>query len=60
MEVILTLWTLNYVDYVPFVVLILSLLFTSEPNHLEKSYSRISEKHDQTSINLTICLTYAT
>ena len=56
MKVILTLWTLNYVDCVPFVVLILSLLFTSEPNNLEKSYSRISEKHDQTSINLIVWL----
>ena len=37
------------------VVLILSLLLTIEPTNLEKSYSRISEKHDQTSsINLTV------
>ena len=36
-----------------FLVLILSILFTIEPTHLTKSCSRISEKHDQTSINLT-------
>ena len=36
-----------------FPVLILSVLLTIEPTNLKKSYSRISEKHDQTSINLT-------
>ena len=37
-----------------FLALILSILFTIEPTHLTKSYSsQISEKHDQTSINLT-------
>ena len=37
------------------VLLILSLLFTIEATNLGKSYSRISEKHDQTSsINLTV------
>ena len=34
-----------------FSVLILSILFKS--THLAKSYSQISEKHEQTSINLT-------
>ena len=38
--------TLN-TDCVFFVVLVLSLMFTIEPNNLEKSYSGISEKHDQ-------------
>ena len=37
-----------------FVVLVLSLLFAIEPNNSEKSYSGISEKHDQTCINLTV------
>ena len=46
-----TLWILDYVDCVPFPVLILSILF--KPTHLTKSYSQISEKYDQTSINLT-------
>ena len=32
-KVFLTLWTLNYVDYVPFFVLILSILFTNEPTN---------------------------
>ena len=36
-----------------FFVLILFILFTSEPTNLIKRYSRIPEKHDQTSINLT-------
>ena len=40
-----------------FVVLILSLLSTIEPTNSEKSCSRISEKYDQISINLTMCLT---
>ena len=40
-----------------FVVLILSLLSTIEPTNAEKSCSRISEKYDQISINLTMCLT---
>ena len=35
-----------------FLVLILSM-FTMEPAKLKKSYSRISEKHEHTSINLT-------
>ena len=29
-------------------------MFTIELNNLEKSYSRIFKKHDQTSINLTV------
>ena len=40
-----------------FVVLILSRLFSIEATKLKKLYSRISKKHDQTSINLAICLT---
>ena len=32
-------------------------MLTIKPNNLEKSYSRISEKHDQTYINLAMCLT---
>ena len=51
--VISTPWTLNYGDYVPFFILILSMLFTIEPTNFKKSYSGISKKHDQTSINLT-------
>ena len=53
MIVISTLWTLNYGNCVPFFVLILSILFTSEPTNLIKCYSQVFEKHDQTSINLT-------
>ena len=36
-----------------FLVMILSILFTIEPTNLKKSYSQISEKHEQNSINLT-------
>ena len=36
-----------------YLILILSVLLTIEPTNLKKSYSRISEKHDQISINLT-------
>ena len=50
MIVISTLWTLNYGNCVPFLVLIISILFTYEPTNSKKCYSRISEKHDQTSI----------
>ena len=32
-------------------------MFTIKSNNFEKSYSQISEKHDQTSINLTMGLT---
>ena len=35
-----------------FFVMILSLLSTVEPTNFKECYSRISEKHDQTSINL--------
>ena len=35
-----------------FFVLILFILFTSEPTNLIKRYSRIPEKHDQTSTNV--------
>ena len=52
-KVISTLWTLNYDDCVPFLVLILSILFTIKATNLWKPYSWISKKHDQTSINLT-------
>ena len=54
MKVMVTLWTLIVLF---FVVLVLSLMFTIEPNNLEKSYSEILEKHDQTSIYLTMCYT---
>ena len=37
-----------------FFILILSILSTTEPTNYKKLYSRISEKHDQTSINLTV------
>ena len=36
-----------------FLVLIFSLLFMIKPTNLKNSYSQISEKRDQTSINLT-------
>ena len=54
MKVILTFWTLNYVDCTPFLFsfFIISILFTIEPTFLKKSYSPISKKHDQTSSNL--------
>ena len=55
MKVPVTLWTLIVFFLV---VLILSLMFTIEPNNLEESYSGISEKHDQTSINLTCVILY--
>ena len=51
LEIILTLWTLNYVDCVSFSCISIFLLI--EPTNLKKSYSRISEKHLQTSISLT-------
>ena len=50
---VLTLSALNYVDCERFFVLILSILFIIEPNNFKKSYSWISEKQDQTSINLS-------
>ena len=40
-----------------FVVLILSRLFSIEATNLKKPYSRISKKHDQTTISFAICLT---
>ena len=36
-----------------FLVMILSILITIELTNFKKSYSQISEKHKQTSINLT-------
>ena len=48
-----TLWTLNYVDCIPFscfLVLILSILLTIKPNNLRKFYSQIFKKHNQTFI----------
>ena len=54
MEVILILCTLNCVEcFSFFFALILARLLTNEPTNLKKSSSQISEKHDQTSINLT-------
>ena len=48
MKVILTLRILNNGDRVPF------FSYGSQSSQqYKKSYSRISEKHDQTSINLT-------
>ena len=47
------LWTLNSGDRVPLFVLILCILLTIEPTNFKKSYSQISEKHDQTFIDLT-------
>ena len=35
-----------------FLALILSILFTIESTNSKESYSQISEKHDQTAINL--------
>ena len=52
MIVISKLWTLNYVDCVPFSYMILSILLTIELTYFEKSFSWICKKHDQTSINL--------
>ena len=63
-----TLWTLNYVDCIPFLlVLVLSIRLTINPNKLRTFYSQVSEKQDQTSIfvegsyksspvHLSICL----
>ena len=51
---ILTLSILNYVGCVSFFVLTLSISLTIEPINLKKSYFRISEKHNQTSVNLCI------
>ena len=55
MKVLLTLGTLNSGDCVPLFVLILCILLTVEPTNFKKSYLRnlISEKHEQTSINLS-------
>ena len=53
MKVILTFWTLNSSDRVPLFILILCILLTTEPTNLKKYYSRVSEKHDKTSIDLT-------
>ena len=49
MKVILTLWTINYIAYVPFFLFILSILFTIRPTNLKN----LSKKHYQTSVNLT-------
>ena len=40
MEVILTFGTLTYVSNVPFLVLILSILFTTEPTNLKRYYQK--------------------
>ena len=53
MKVILTLWTLNSSDRVPLFIVVLCILLTPEPTNLKKYYSQVSEKHDQTSIDLT-------
>ena len=43
----------NNCDHVPFFLLIFSIFFTIKPTNLKKNYSQISEKHGQTSTNLT-------
>ena len=53
MKAILSFWTPNYVDSISFLLLIISIFFTIEPNNFKKPYSVISEKHDQSSINWT-------
>ena len=53
MKATISFWTAKYVDCIAFLLLFLSILFTIEPNNFKKSYSLISEKHDQSSINLT-------
>ena len=52
-KVILTLWTLNSGDRVPLFYWLFWILLTMDPTNFKKSYSRLSEKHDQSSINLT-------
>ena len=52
-KVILTLWTLNSGDRVPLFYWLFWILLTMDSTNLKKSYSRLSEKHDQSSINLT-------
>ena len=39
-----------------FVVLIIFLVFATEPTNLEKSHFQIFGKHDENSIYLTICV----
>ena len=57
MKVILTFWTLNYVDWLcSFSLLILSILFTIEPTNLKQFFSRIWEKHDETYFSISIFL----
>ena len=51
-KVILTVWTLNSGDRVPLFYWLFWVLLTMDPTNLKKSYSRLSEKHDQSSINL--------
>ena len=53
MKAILSFWTPNYVDSISFLLLIISIFFTIEPNNFKKPYSVISGKHDQSSIILT-------
>ena len=57
LKVILILQSLNYADCVPFSC-ILSILFTIEQSNFQKCYTRISEKQDQTSTNLTNVLNF--
>ena len=52
-KVILTLWTLNSGDRIPLFYWLFWILLTMDPANFKKSYSRLSEKHDQSSINLT-------
>ena len=52
-KVIFKFWTLNYVDCVPFLCIDIFQIVHSRTNLLKISSSWISEKNDQTSINLT-------
>ena len=54
MKVILTLWTVNYVDCVPFSCIDSFILITIKPTHFAKILFSNFEKHNQTSFNLTI------
>ena len=52
MKIILTPWTPNYVDCVPFSCNDSFHIVHNQAN-FKKSYSQMSKKHDQTAINLT-------
>ena len=48
--IVWTIWTLNYIDCILCVALILFIWLTIKPNNLGQFYYRISEQH-QTSIS---------